>query len=346
MTHDLTFYIIVIVSILAFVATYFLINTDGAFDNHIYIGEGDSRIYLEYEKEDPSIVVKNGSMGQTYSPVQPIFEQNSIDNSFGINNLVVTAMIYIFLAHTVYQASFFGRLYKNGVIRNYIIAGISKVKVFASCFILSELLLILQFALGIAVTALTCAIKGGYMIIWWPSFALCLLAIFLILSFVSVCVLALMFLSRNQLITLILPVVLGLAAVYYFTPEMIRIAGNQPYEADIEVGSRAYTLLTDEKNEYYVDSDSFAEKLYVNGELIDYLDKSKPNPDYPGDLVRDSARFFIKSNVMSFPEYLLMFEYDAFVRDGVMTQYIVISSCYTVAMFAVGCIIARKRNLN
>jgi hypothetical protein len=155
-----------------------------------------------------------------------------------------------------------------------------------------------------------------------------------------------MFLSRNQLITLILPVVLGLAVAFYFTPEMIRIAGNQPYESDIEAGSTVYKLLTDEKNEYYVDSDSFGEKLYVNGELIDCLDKSKPNPDYPGDLVRDSARFFIKSNVMSFPEYLLMFEYDALVRDGVMTQYIVISSCYTVAMFAVGCIIARKRNLN
>ena len=338
MTHDIAFFAIAILLLFAVMLRYDV----NAFKNHFTIDEENYQTYVEYEKEDPELIVKTSNDGGSYYPHEPVNGSLAYNNSQEVSILLINGFCLVFFAVTIYQAFFFGRLYRNGAIKNLVIAGISKVKVFISAFILSELLILLFALLAAGSIALLNAVLGGYMIIYLPSFMLTVLAGFLILSFLSVFTLCIVFLSQNQLISLILPVVLALLTGASLTAILMLQASARPYEED--QGKVAEMIMGDK--EYYFDTYTGGRDLYVEGKYVDIYDPGKPNKDYPGDTVHGIFDAAFKGDVMAMPVMLATFEYHPLVRDGVMTGYIVMSSCYTVIFFAAGCIIARKRNLN
>jgi len=313
----------------------------GIFKNHITVKNGDSEMYIKFEAEDPSVIVKTSGMGESYYQAEPVNGQFSHENSSEVTTLTVTVTCFIFFAMTVYQAVFFGRLYRNGVIKNLIIAGISKHKIFISSFILSELLLVFFSLLSVGIIALTNLIYGGYMIIYLPSYLMCIAVSFLILSFMSTLVLTVVFLSQNQMISLILPVVFALLIVSSVSPVIMEQAGIRPYKESPE----AAVMLLDGETEFFFDADSLGRDLYVEGKYVDIYDHNQPDESYPGDSVHNILMTVHKSNILSYPMMMTMFEYHAIARDGLAVRYIILSTCYTAALFAVGCIIAKKRNI-
>ena len=82
-----------------------------------------------------------------------------------------------------------------------------------------------------------------------------------------------------------------------------------------------------------------------DGQRIDMLDSSRPNPDYVGDTYCNVMRFLMKSNAFTTCYMLPQYGYYPLVRDGVLLSESILSFFYIAVVISGGCIIAKKRNI-
>ena len=369
MLHDIVFYILI--SVVVILSLSFSAKYRTYFQNHQTQNTEAGKIRVCFEEEDPSIIVRNSSGSSSYYRGKIIYGEYSKQNSFSVSNYTIIAMFIIMLASLVYQSVFCGRLFSDGVIRNLVISGISKVRVFLSAFVMSLIFLCL-FTLTFVLTAIPANLCfGNYLIIYWPSYLPTLLCVALILIFTSAFALFVLFLSHNAMLTLILTasfaIFFSVAApemvfgaimddgVAPYATKMVGVTvdmekyGNDPYLASnlddpdrvLCVGSDTYPI----EKESYCNTYNYGLTVYVDGKEIDVLDYNRPNRLYKGTAYHVFWNGCLHGNPYSFALLSAMYEYHALVRDGFILEECLVSSAYTVILLVGGCIMTKKRNI-
>ena len=366
--HDRLFYfMLVIVALLSLGICSMNIES---FKNHSMHKDWSGKEYMvNYEEEDPYLVAQNNDLFD-FTIQTPEYEEASIENSSHVSGFAFESEMILFFVLLIYQCAFCGRLFKDGVIRNLVVADISKVKVFLSSFVISVCFL----SIFVAVFTITAIVgnlaMGYYMIIYWPSYLAVLAGLFLLLILMSAISLTLLFLSQNPMLTLILGMCLTILLVYIF-PSMIHGRLNSEsaapylsserrikYESDSDEfasdpgkASAVYWQFGDKEYEVkertYLDISGMDERMICidDGQKIDTMDKSRPNPDYKGDTYCNVMRFLMKSNAFSICFMLPQYGYFPLVRDGVLLSESILSLFYIAVVISGGCIIAKKRNI-
>ena len=340
--------------------------------NHTVYEEWSGEKYVvNYEEEDPYLVAQNNDL-MDFTRKALIHRNASIKNSSHVSGFAFESELCLLFVVLIYQSVFCGRLFKDGVIRNLIVAGISKVKVFLSSFVISVFFLSM-FAGMFAITAIVGNLAMGfYMIIYWPSYLSALAGLFLLLILMAAISLTLLFLSQNPMLTLIS----GMCLIVFFVlvfPAMIhgklQSESGIPYQSSLttikfESDSDSDEILSDPgkasavfwvigdkeyevKERTYLDTSEMDERTICidDGQTIDILDSSRPNPQYKGDTYRNMLKLLMKSNAFSMCYMLPQYGYFPIARDGVLLTESVVSSIYIVLVISVGCIIAKKRNI-
>jgi len=368
MIHDYVFYILLgFMAILSICLCY--MNKED-FQNHRVVKVNDEIQYeIKYEEEDPLIIAQgmSSNLEKEYTP----YSDDSFANSSHVNAYTTEAMLVIGFILLIYQCVFLGRLFKDGTIRNLIISGISKTRVYLSSFVISLLFLLLFTICFLLFAIVGHAICGNYLIIYWPSYLVMLAAVTCISILTSAITLCFLFLSQNQLLTFILIFSLGVAFNYFvpnviydleckdlrhpFMEKSVMLTGEMPEGVDPfseeahDIILDHYVMIGDEKidihDSMYWDSSTLGRDLYLDGQLTDYLDYNTPNPDYLGDNYHKFMIGLYKANVYSLDYMSAEFGYYQLVADGTMTTYIVFSAIYTAVFLAAGCIITKKRNI-
>jgi len=367
MLHDYVFYIMLAVVVFLSICTGPM-NSE-AMQNHrtVKLQNGES-YQIRFEDEDPLLVAQN-NMSTDTTVKSPIFDQ-SINNSVLVSGYLIITMVVLSFAVTVYQCIFCGRLFKDGTIRNLVVSGISKTKVFLSSFVISLLFLVLFTVFALLTTVLKIYVSGWYLIIYWPSFLPCVGLVALLLVLMVVGTLLFLFLSQNSMLTLILQICMMIALNIAMPMALLNMSmndGGSEYEEipctikmDVPEGVNPSTLNKDSlilkvgakeyeiKERMYRDISSVsAPKLYYDdGQYIDTNDYSKPNPNYKGDTYHKCLGILLKGDVYSTIFYLGEFGYFAIARDGMVLTESLITVAYIAIMLAGGCIIAKKRNIN
>ena len=110
-----------------------------------------------------------------------------------------------------------------------------------------------------------------------------------------------------------------------------------------QFGDKEYEV----KERTYLDISGMDERMICidDGQKIDTMDKSRPNPDYKGDTYCNVMRFLMKSNAFSICFMLPQYGYFPLVRDGVLLSESILSLFYIAVVISGGCIIAKKRNI-
>ena len=368
--HDRVFYImLVIVALLSLCVCSMNIES---LKNHTVYEEWNGEEYVvNYEEEDPYLVAQNNDL-MDFTRKVPKYGNASIKNSSHVSGFAFESEFCLFFVILIYQSVFCGRLFKDGVIRNLIVAGISKVQVFLSSFVISVCFLSM-FTGVFAITAIVGNLAMGfYMIIYWPSFLLVLAGLFLLLILTAAISLTLLFLSQNPMLTMITGMCLTIFWVIGF-PAMIheRLQSESAtpylsssttikYESDSDsddilldpgTASSVFWMIGDKEYEVkertYLDTSGMDERMICidDGQMIDTLDSSRPNPQYKGDTYRNIMKLLMKSNAFTMCYMLPQYGYFPLVRDGVLQTESIISLAYTVLVISCGCIIAKKRNI-
>ena len=366
--HDRLFYFMLV--IVALLSLGICSMNMESFKNHSMHKDWSEKEYMvKYEEEDPYLVAQNNNLFD-FTRETPKYGEASISNSSHVSGFAFESEMVLFFALLIYQCSYCGRLFKDGVIRNLVVAGISKTKVFLSSLVIS--LCFLSVFTGIyAITAILGNLAMGFhMIIYWPSYLSVLAGLFLLLILMSAISLTLLFLSQNPMLTLILGMCLTILFVYVF-PAMIHGKLNSEsaapylssgsrirYESDSDefasdpgkvsavywqFGDKEYEV----KERTYLDISGMDERMICidDGQRIDMLDSSRPNPDYVGDTYCNVMRFLMKSNAFTTCYMLPQYGYYPLVRDGVLLSESILSLFYIAVVISGGCIIAKKRNI-
>ena len=341
--HDLFFYLTIVVVLAC--SLFIVVVGENDFRNHeTWLDEDGHEQYIAYELEDPYKIVQASNMGNSGYAEAPVNGGASIDNSGRVTYVIFVSLAFLLTVTVVYSNLFFGRLFRQGTIRNLVVAGISKTKIFASSFIVGELLILLFFAV-VFIPMVIGFFPGKYFypIIYMPSFIVTMIACFLLVSLALLLSLFLMFAFTNSMYSIIVTILL-LIVFSIAEPSLYAVAAESdgfiPYSCDFTIIAENRGKLT-----YYFDSDTIGRDLYINGEKYDYYVYDEPNPDYRGEAYHKMIDGIFKTDVYSFEIMMLQFEYHALVRDGVMTRYIVLSLIYSAALFIGGCTITRKKDL-
>jgi len=184
---------------------------------------------------------------------------------------------------------FFGRMFSDGTIKNYIAGGHSKGKVYLSS-------LVFTFCVDLFLVVVSLLIFGFWCLYyeWKPPFyfpvvlALLLSSVFLLFAITTLC-LAVLFISRKQTIALIVGLLVsayGLATVPIATPwskiyesQELNDSGADEY-LDILLSKHSYASLDQE-----FDYSEFNVRTYYEGRDLNVSEKSRLNPAIKNSLL-------------------------------------------------------------
>lgn len=241
---------------------------------------------------------------------------------------------------------FFGRLFSDGTIKNYLACGFSKAEIFLSAFVLTLIIDAAVFLIRLLMFALMCCILRWqppiYLPVLIPSAVLSLLTLFMV---TSVC-LAALFISTKKTIAFIV----GFLMAFSFNISVSKVAmalfWNYGYITNESAELKEYQEIIKEQGVNALSEkfnyEAFSSDFYYDGKIvISYgIAEDVPAPVKTALLAAIYADpVMIQSVEYSFEPYLL-------ARDGVMYLSMGVNVFWTILATGVGVFVFRKREIH
>ena len=362
--HNKIFYAIFAVLIIAEAVLFLFGNFDGlssetlenhsTFIVHNHETESEEEVYVSYEEEDPLLINKltqnvvNGVFdhvpGQTYK------YKMSFYNVASVSMLLAITVMLIFAADAVFVTVFFGELFTDDAVRNMVAIKTRKEHIYLSAIIINTIMCIVMYLAVFLVIVIAVLASGMYPLIYVPSFVAAVLTGLLVTITLTSIYIFILFMVQNPLLSFIFYALLAVYSLVGFGGTFPGAPFENQYKLDETQMERfynaGYQILGD--REWYFPVDDFnIGRVYIPGEdrTISFVSE-EINENYPGKVRSIAGRTLFRANIMYYPTEIMMWFIYPMFRDGIMTRYIAVSSCYMILLLTAGCYAVRKRNLN
>ena len=363
--HYKIFYAVFAVLIIAEAVMFFFGNFDGmssetlsnhsTFLVHNHDTETEEEVYVSYEEEDPLLINKlaqtvvNGIFDQV--PGQTYKYTMSFYNVASVNMLLAITMMLIFAADFVLATVFFGELFTDDAVRNMVAIKTRKEHIYLSALIVNSVVCIVMYLAVFLFLSIAVLASGMYPLIYVPSFVAAVLTGLLVTITLTSLYIFIMFMVQNPLLSFIFYALLVVYSLMGFGSGSFPGAPfENQYKLDETQVERffkgGYQALGDK--EWYLPVDDFqVGRVYVPEEdmTIDFVSE-EINENYPGKVRSIAGRTLFRANIMYYPTEITMWFIYPMYRDGIITRYAVVSSCYMVLLLTAGCYAVRRRNMN
>ena len=347
--HDIFFYLAIVFCI-SF--SILIVRFGGDRTRNHVVSVYDETVMVDYEKEDALNVAKHYISDSLYVhnvPGKDILYRDSLRNLYTVDAMTMQFFIMVIAVHILYVVVFFGEMYAKGAVRNMIPAGADKRKIFLSSLMMNAFFLAMFFLIGILVMAVASKASGLYPIIYLKSFAVLLLAGYLVCLVLSSGAVLIVFTVQRPFKSLLAIIVCTILLLSLNNAMTLGHAFQPKYK----INNTSYqTFISESKEkdlgfEWYVPVDGFnlISVRKADGTLYSEFMTNKPDPDYPGDARVALARLLWRMNISSLPMELMVFGQYPLFRDGVMYRYIAVSSVYLCVIIAAGCAVVKRRNI-
>ena len=348
-THDIFFYMAIGACI---IFSLLIIGFTGSrLKNHV-TSSYDENVIVEFEKEDAFIAAKHYFAADSYFhniPGKDVLYKDSMNNLYSVDMIMAFAGIILLIINVLYGMIFFGEMYSKGAIRNMIAAGATKRKVFLSSLVINAILLLVFSLISILTIALYALANGMYPIIYFPSFAVLLLAEYLVGLVLSSLAVLVIFIVQSPLKALL--VVIACTVLYGLLNNTMGFTAA--FDMKYKLNSTSYQAFfskakeSDSGFEWYFPVNGF--NLYgvrkADGTLYSDFMTDKPNPEYIGDSKVTLARILWRMNIGMLPMEAFTWGQYPIYRDGVVFRYIAVSAAYLIILTAAGCVAVKRRNI-
>ena len=362
--HNKIFYVIFAVLIIAEAVLFLFGNFDGlssgtlenhsTFIVHNHETEAEDEVYVSYEEEDPLLINKltqnvvNGVFdhvpGQTYK------YRMSFYNVASVSMLLAITVMLIFTADFVLATVFFGELFTDDAVRNMVAIKTRKEQIYLSAIIFNAIVCIVMYLAVFLVLVIAVLASAMYPLIYVPSFVAAVLTGLLVTITLASLYIFILFMVQNPLLSFIFYALLAVTSLIGYGGAFPGAPFENQYKLDDTQVERffkgGYQALGDK--EWYFPVDDFnIGRVYIPGEdrTISFVSE-EINENYPGKVRSIAGRTLFRANIMYYPTEITMWFIYPMYRDGIITRYAVVSSCYMVLLLTAGCYAVRKRNLN
>lgn len=362
--HNKIFYAIFAVLIIAEAVLFFFGDFNGlssetlsnhsTFIVHNHETESDEEVFVSYEEEDPLLINKlmqnvvNGVFDQV--PGQTYKYKMSFYNVASVNMLLAITVMLIFVADAVFVTVFFGELFTDDAVRNMVAIRTRKEHIYLSAIIINTIVCIVMYLAVFLVIVIAVLASGMYPLIYVPSFVAAVLTGLLVTITLTSLYIFILFMVQNPLLSFIFYALLAVYSLVGFGGTFPGAPFENQYKLDETQMERffngGYQMLIDK--EWYLPVDDFnIGRVYIPDEdrTIDFVSE-EINENYPGKVRSTAGRILFRTNIMYYPTEITMWCIYPMYRDGIMTRYIAVSSCYMILLLTAGCYAVRKRNLN
>ena len=363
--HYKIFYVIFAVLIASALLLFFFGSFNGmsseTFANHStfivhdHETETEEEVFVSYEDEDPLLIYKlaqnvaNGIFDQV--PGQTYKYTMSFYNVASVNVLLAVTIGLIFVADGIFATVFFGEMFTDDAVRNMVVVKTKKEHIYSSSLIINTIVCTAMYLAVFLVLIIAVLISGMFPLIYAPSFvAAVLIGLLVTVTLISLYIFIL-FMVRNPLLSFIFYSLLVIYSLMGFSTGSFPGAPfENQYKFDETQMERfykgGYHMLGDK--EWYIPVDDFyIGRVYVPEEdmTIDFA-SDEINENYPGKLRSITGRTLFRANLMNYPGEIMMWFIYPMYRDGIMTRYVAVSSCYLILLLTAGCYAVRRRNMN
>ena len=241
---------------------------------------------------------------------------------------------------------FFGRLFSDGTIKNYLTCGFGKAKIYLSAFVLTLLIDAAVFLIRFLMFVLMCCILRWqppiYLPVLIPSAALSLLTLFMV---TSVC-LAALFISTKKTIAFIV----GFLMAFSFNISVSKVAmalfWNYGYVTNESAELKEYQEIIKEQGRNALSEkfnyEAFSSDFYYDGKIVISYGIAEEIPVTVKNALLAAIYadpVMIQSVEYSFEPYLL-------ARDGVMYLSMGVNVFWTILATGIGVFVFRKREIH
>ena len=241
---------------------------------------------------------------------------------------------------------FFGRLFSDGTIKNYLSCGFSKAKIYLSALVLTFVIDIAVFIIRFLMFLLMCCILRWqppvYLPVLIPAAILSLLVLFTV---TSVC-LASLFVSTKKTIAFIVGFLMAFSFYISVSKVAMALFWNYQYLATNSVQDDEYkdvlkehgrSLMTEKFN-----YGTFSSDFYYNGEVVLSFGLAEDVPEafrYAMLAAIYADPVMVQGTEFSFEPYLL-------ARDGVIYLSMGVNVFWMILVTGIGVTVFRKREIN
>ena len=241
---------------------------------------------------------------------------------------------------------FFGRLFSDGVIKNYIADGFRKRTIYLASLLFTCILNLLLLAISTGVFVIFCLIYKWHPPVYLPMLLFILLIDFLMALTVSSLLLAVLFAARKKTAAIIAGFLVVISMFFIpFSPAFMILVSNET-DYDNFFQSETYEELKPVMAKYGLyafetkfDVTAYTERLYYNGKECFPMEYDLPKPVEKTLITMiylDHAMIKRSTGWRDFPLY----------RDGVYAINAACNVFWTILFNAAGIMIFKKRELN